>query len=77
MIPKNRVKEVREARNISGLELSRMTKIAPSTIHNIENAKTIVYPGWKKRIAKALNTPLKKLFPTEKEVTNNATPKPK
>ena len=65
MIPKNRVKEVRQARNMSGLELSRKTRIAPSSLHNIENAKIIVYPGWKKRIARALGVPVEELFPVE------------
>jgi len=65
MIPKNRVKEIREAKNMSGLALSRKTAIAPSTLHNIENAKIIVYPGWKKRIAQTLGVQVEELFPTE------------
>ena len=69
MIPKNKVKEFRLAKGFSGLELSRRAKIAPSTLHNIENFKTPVYPGWKKRLSEALQVDEQELFP---EVDENA-----
>lgn len=72
MISNNRVKEYRRVKGISALELARRSKIAPSTVHNIENSKVVVYPGWRKRIAKALGTSQKILFPEEamKDVTS-------
>ena len=51
---KNRIKETRESKNISQLELSYKTKIAPSNISAIETFKIYLYPGWLKRIAEAL-----------------------
>ena len=65
MIPTNRVKEFRQAQGLSGLELARRARIAPSALHNIENYKTVVYPGWKKRIARALGMSVGEIFPQE------------
>ncbi len=51
----NRLRMIREEKAISQLALSRMTGIAGNVISNIENEKVYFYPGWKKRIALALN----------------------
>jgi len=63
MIPKNNVKKIRLAQGLSGLELSRRARIAPSTLHNIENRKIVAFPGWRRRIAEALGVPEDEIFP--------------
>lgn len=49
------IKEMREQKGLSQLELSYDTKIAPSNISAIEAGKLYLYPGWRKRIALALD----------------------
>ena len=63
----NYLKEVKAAKGVSGLKLSQMTGISPGAISNIENGKIIAYPGWKQRIAEALEVPVEEIFP-ESEV---------
>lgn len=58
----NNLKEIRAVRGISQLELSRLTRIAPSNISSLENGKQFPYPGWRKRIAKALEIPENEIF---------------
>jgi transcriptional regulator with XRE-family HTH domain len=70
MIEKNNLKEIRTQLKVSQLELHRRTRIAPGILSNIENHKMYVYPGWKKRIAKALGIPEKEIF---KDVIENET----
>jgi transcriptional regulator with XRE-family HTH domain len=60
---RNYVKETRKRKNMSQLQLSYKTKIAPGTISNIENHKVYAYDGWKKRISEALEVPENELFP--------------
>lgn len=62
---KNNVKSERKKIGISQTRLGFMTEIAPNVISNIENGKIFVYPGWRKRIAKALGVPEDVLFPDE------------
>lgn len=50
----NNLKKIREERNFSQLDLAKLTDITPSDLSRIENAKIHVYPGWRKRISKAL-----------------------
>ena len=63
---KNRIKETRESKNISQLELSYKTKIAPSNISAIETFKIYLYPGWLKRIAEALEVSEDELLSSNK-----------
>ncbi len=51
----NRVKEARSKEGISQFELAKRSNIAQSNISQIENGKIFPYPGWRKRIAAALN----------------------
>ena len=51
----NKVKAARERKGLSQLELAYSTKIAPSNISAIEAEKIYLYPGWRKRIAIALD----------------------
>lgn len=69
---KNLVREMRKQKGYSQLKLGRMTEIAPNTISNIENGKIVAYPGWRKKLAAALEISESELFPEyvddEKEV---------
>lgn len=69
MVFENNVTEYRENRGLSKQKLSQLTGISPSNIYHIETAKTFPYPGWRKRLAEALNINEEKLFPqyTNKE----------
>lgn len=69
MITKNNLKIIRTQKGISQLELAIMTRISPSNLSHIENGKQYCYPGWRKRLAQALNVDEKTLFP---EVNDNA-----
>ena len=62
----NKLREIRIQKGMSQLELSRLTKIASTNLSNMENGRQYIYPGWKKRIAKALGVPISEIFP-EKE----------
>ena len=61
----NNLRKERVKKGISQLELSRLTRIAPSNICTIENGKQYPYSGWRKRIAKALGVAEKDVFPEE------------
>jgi len=62
----NRLKEIRNERGLSQLRLAFLTGIAPSEISRIENGWIRPYPGWRKRLARALGTTESELFPAEK-----------
>jgi putative transcriptional regulator len=62
----NRLKEIRNERGLSQLKLAFLTGIAPSELSRIENNWIKPYPGWRKRLAKALRTTEVELFPAEK-----------
>jgi transcriptional regulator with XRE-family HTH domain len=63
----NKLREYMEQLGISQLELSRITKIAPTDLNQIVNGKRYCYPGWRKRISEALGVPENKLFDTMSE----------
>ena len=58
----NKIKSVRESKGITQLELARITRIAPTNLSSIETGKQYAYPGWRKRIAAALEVSEKELF---------------
>jgi len=62
----NRLKEVRNEREISQLKLSFLTGISPWDISRIENGWIRPYPGWRKRLATAMGATESELFPDEK-----------
>lgn len=62
---RNLLREVRKTRGISQLKLALMTGIAPTEISRIENNLLVPYPGWRKRLARALGESEDKLFPTD------------
>ena len=59
----NRLKEVRTSKGFSQLTLAKLTNIAPGDISRIENDWLRPYPGWRKRLAKALGISERELFP--------------
>jgi len=59
----NLLKESRTKKGFSQLTLAKLTNIAPTDISRIENGWLRPYPGWRKRLAKALGVTEKELFP--------------
>lgn len=49
------LRKERQQRGLSQVKLSQMTGIASADISAIENGGRKPFPGWKKRIAKALD----------------------
>jgi len=62
----NKLKEIRNEKGLSQLRLALLTGIAPGDISRIENNWLRPYPGWRKRLARALGTTESELFPAEK-----------
>ncbi len=62
----NKLKEVRNERGLSQLKLAFLTGISPGDLSRIENGWLRPYPGWRKRLAKALGIAQTELFPDEK-----------
>ena len=67
----NHLKRIRHEKGLSQLKLAFMTGIGPTEISRIENGWLKPYPGWRKRLAKALGTSERELFPAEKETTQS------
>ncbi|MFC1933650.1 helix-turn-helix transcriptional regulator [Chloroflexota bacterium] len=59
----NKLKEFRNKKGLSQLRLALLTGISPWDISRIENDWIRPYPGWRKRLAKALGVTEKELFP--------------
>ena len=62
----NLLKEFRTKKGFSQLTLAKLTNIAPTDISRIEHGWIRPYPGWRKRLARALKVSEAELFPTEK-----------
>jgi transcriptional regulator with XRE-family HTH domain len=62
----NNLKKVRTEKGFSQLTLAKLTNIAPTDISRIENGWLRPYPGWRKRLAKALKVSETELFAPEK-----------
>ena len=56
------LQKVRKEKGLSQLKLSMMTGIAPGDISRIENDWLRPYPGWRKRLARALGVSEQELF---------------
>jgi len=61
----NNLKRIRTRKNLSQLQLSANTRISPGIISNIENEKIFAYPGWRKRLAEALNVHESEIWPDD------------
>jgi putative transcriptional regulator len=65
----NKIKEIRKKKNLTQLDLAKMTDIYPNDISQIEREQRKAFPGWRKRLSKALEVSEKELFPDiDKEV---------
>ena len=59
----NRLKEYREARGLSQVELSRLARVAAPNVSAIERGRLLPWPKVKRRLAKALRCTEADLFP--------------
>jgi transcriptional regulator with XRE-family HTH domain len=64
---KNNLRDALSQRGISQSELLRRTGISASVISMIVNEKIVAFPGWKKRISRALNCRVEEIFPREEK----------
>lgn len=63
----NNLRKIRNEKGLSQLRLSFLTGIPPGDISRIENGWLRPYPGWRRRLAKALGATEAELFPTERK----------
>lgn len=68
----NKLREARKEKGLSQLKLAFVTGIAPGDISRIENGWLVPYPGWRKRLSRALGVPETELFPLEEKSGNDA-----
>ena len=59
----NYLREVRNKKNKTIMEIAILTQISPSDLSQIELGKKPCFPSWRKRIAEALEMPEEELFP--------------
>jgi len=59
------LRQARERLGISQTQLAMRTGIHPSTISRLEAGKAFAYPGWRSRLARALETSPDELFGAE------------
>lgn len=59
----SRLKNEMASRNITKYRLAKMTGINSPDIYNLFQGVRPLYPGWRRRIAAALQVPEKELFP--------------
>ena len=64
----NRLKEYREARGLSQVELSRLARVAAPNVSAIERGRLLPWPKAKRRLAKALRCAEVERFPNEPRV---------
>jgi len=67
----NRLKEIREGKGLSQLDLTRKTGIASTNISNLEKGRVYPWPGWRKRLASALEVSEETIFYGEVEKNGN------
>jgi len=68
---KNNLREIRNGRGLSQQDLGLLSRIPPTDISRIENNWIVPYPGWRKRLARALKCPESYLFPGEGGIDGN------
>lgn len=64
---KTNLRKYRKEKGMSQLDLAIQTKIATSDISLLENGKKYAFPGWRKRLSKALEVSEDELFPKNDE----------
>lgn len=62
MLTETRLHQIMEQKGISQLELARRAKMSPGDLNQVINGKRYCFPGWRKRIAKALEVSIEDLF---------------
>ena len=60
----NHLREARTEAGITQMELSLRTGIHPSDIGEVERGRRVAFPGWRSRIAVALNKAEEEIFPS-------------
>jgi transcriptional regulator with XRE-family HTH domain len=68
-----RLRLEREKQGLSQQKMGYRAEICPATISRIERGKIYPYPGWRKRLAKALGWPEEQADKLFEEVTEEAT----
>lgn len=68
---KNNLRKYREEKSFTQFKLAKLTDISPSDLSSIENGRAFPYPGWRRRIAEALELPEEEIFPGFAEVKQN------
>lgn len=61
----NRVREFRNKKGLTQLELAEITEIYQNDISQIETGGRKVFPGWRKRLSEALEVEEEVLFPED------------
>jgi transcriptional regulator with XRE-family HTH domain len=64
----NNLKNIREMKKLSQFELAKLADITPSDISRIENNKIYAYPGWRERLANALEVEEKEIWPDNNQI---------
>lgn len=64
-----RLREERQLRGLSLVDVCRMTGIAPGDLSNVERGRQTAFPSWRQRIAEAFGLPEETLF---QEVVNDS-----
>jgi len=59
----NKVREFRLEKGLTQFELSKISNITQADLSQIERGKIHPYPGWRRRLSKALSVKEKYLFP--------------
>ena len=62
---KNQLAEARKEKGLSQLDVALLTRIPQSVLSHLENGRIFPYPGWRRRLAVALQTTEAQLFPEE------------
>lgn len=65
MLPYKKLREEMENQKISANKLSLKAMISPANFSQAINGKMPMFPGWRKRLAEALDIPQNELFPEE------------
>ncbi|MDX9917062.1 MAG: helix-turn-helix transcriptional regulator [Gudongella sp.] len=63
----NNLKAVRLSKGMSQFELAKLSNVGPGEISRLENGKIFPYPGWRQKLAEALQVSEETIFPDVQE----------